>query len=108
VHKETGVRVDLLPQGERPGTASRPAPTTILHPTVLGASGTTLHYMSLPALVELKLAAGRTKDLADLIELIRANPHELARVREHLVAVHADYASRFDRLIEQSKEDTER
>jgi hypothetical protein len=28
-HRETGIAVDILPEGGRPGTASRPAPTTI-------------------------------------------------------------------------------
>ena len=46
IHKETAIKVDLLPEGERPGTVSRPAPTTIPHPTVLGARGWMLHYMS--------------------------------------------------------------
>ena len=32
LHKETGVQVDILPEGARPGTAARPAPTTIPHP----------------------------------------------------------------------------
>src|SRR6476646_3024082 len=27
VHKQTGVAVDILPEGERPGTPARPAPT---------------------------------------------------------------------------------
>ena len=35
-HKETGIRVDILPEGARPGTASKPAPTTIPHPTAMG------------------------------------------------------------------------
>jgi hypothetical protein len=29
LHRETGIEVDILPEGGRPGTASRPAPTTI-------------------------------------------------------------------------------
>jgi hypothetical protein len=29
LHKETGIGVDLLPEGATPGTASQPAPTTI-------------------------------------------------------------------------------
>src|SRR5262249_25156490 len=31
-HKDTDVTVDILPEGGRPGTAARPAPTTIPHP----------------------------------------------------------------------------
>jgi hypothetical protein len=37
IHKQTGVQVDILPEGARPGSTSKPAPTTIPHPRVLGA-----------------------------------------------------------------------
>ena len=60
VHRETGVTVDILPEGERPGTPSHPAPTTLPHPLSIGAGGRKLRYITLPALIELKLgAAGR-------------------------------------------------
>ena len=72
-HKETDVTVDILPEGARPGTASRAAPTTIPHPTSLGAEGHQLHYIRLPALIELKLAAGRAKDEADVVEILRTS-----------------------------------
>src|SRR4051812_26098860 len=73
VHKETGIAIDLLPEGARPGTPSRPAPTLLPHPSKVGASGAQLRYITLSALVELKLAAGRAKDESDVVELIRAN-----------------------------------
>ena len=38
-HKDADVKVDILPEGGRPGTVSRPAPTTIPHPSVLGGAG---------------------------------------------------------------------
>jgi hypothetical protein len=37
LHRETGIEVDVLPEGGRPGTAARPAPTTIPHPRQMGA-----------------------------------------------------------------------
>ena len=37
-HKESGVSVDILPEGATPGTPSNPAPTTIPHPSRLGAA----------------------------------------------------------------------
>lgn len=104
-HRETGIQVDILPEGHRPGTTSRPAPTTLPHPSVLGASGTALRYITLPALVELKLAAGRAKDEADVVELIRANPGHIERIRQHLAAVHPDYAAAFDRLVQRAREE---
>lgn len=104
IHRETGIKVDILPEGERPGTASRPAPTTLPHPSVMGASGAALRYMTLPALIELKLAAGRPRDEADVAELIRANPGHVDSIRGHLASVHADYAARFDGLVERARE----
>jgi len=105
VHKETGIKVDILPEGERPGTPSNPAPTTLPHPSALGAHGGTLRYITLPALIELKLAAGRGRDESDVIELVRANPEQVDRVRQHLAAVHADYVTEFDRLTKRAREE---
>ncbi|MFV2068892.1 MAG: nucleotidyltransferase domain-containing protein, partial [Pirellulales bacterium] len=72
-HRETGIDVDVLPEGGRPGVASRLAPTTIPHPKSMGAVRGVLRYMSLPSLIELKLAAGRLRDEADVVELLREN-----------------------------------
>jgi hypothetical protein len=107
-HNETGVHVDILPEGERPGTPGKLAPTTIPNPSALGGSGFLLRYIHLPALVELKLAAGRARDESDIIELMRANPESAATVREHLAGVHSQYAEAFDRLLERAREQVDR
>lgn len=99
VHRQTGIQVDVLPEGERPGTAAAPAPTTIPHPTRLGASGKALRYIELAPLIELKLAAGRGRDDADVIELLRVNHNDAARIRQHLQSVHSDYVAKFDQLL---------
>src|SRR5438067_6161568 len=62
IHRETKVDIDVLPEGGRPGTVSRPAPTTIPHPSALGAARRQLQYPRLDSLIELKLAAGRLRD----------------------------------------------
>lgn len=103
-HKETKVKVDLLPEGATPGTVSRLAPTTIPHPLEMGARQDRLRYITLHRLVELKLAAGREIDLGDLIKLIQANPTQLERIRQHLSTVHADYVREFDRLVKRAAE----
>ena len=103
-HKETGVKVDILPEGARPGTASRLAPTLIPHPSSMGAKGTELEYINLPSLIELKLAAGRGRDESDVIELMRTNLDRVDIVRTHLVSVHPDYVIAFDRLVERARE----
>src|SRR5260370_29204537 len=57
LHEDTDIKVDILPEGARPGTRAKLAPTTIPHPSALGAVGGRLTYISLPALMQLKLAA---------------------------------------------------
>ena len=98
-HKESDIKVDLLPEGATPGIASRMAPTTIPHPDQLGADGPTLKYIRLSGLIELKLAAGRARDESDVEELIRANADQVVGIREHLASVHPRYVSQFDILI---------
>jgi hypothetical protein len=106
-HKETDVKVDILPEGSRPGTLSRPAPTAIPHPATLGAAGRQLSYITLPALIELKLAAGRPRDEADVTELIRANADQILPIRHHLSAVHSQYVQQFDQLTERARDQGE-
>lgn len=104
IHKETGVKLDILPEGARPGTAAKPAPTTIPAPGTMGAAGWQLTYMSLESLIELKLAAGRARDEADVVELLRVNADHIDRIRQHLSKVHSDYVSLFDQLVEKARE----
>lgn len=103
-HKDTGIQVDILPEGERPGTRTRPAPTLIPHPQRVGGAPGKLQYVSLPALIELKLAAGRTRDQSDIIELLRANPDEHEVIRRHVAGVHADYADALSALLDRARE----
>jgi hypothetical protein len=98
-HRETGIEVNILPEGGRPGTASRPAPTTIPHPSKMGAACGTLKYITLPSLVELRLAADRLRDEAEVVELARENRDRLDEVRRHLETVHPQYVRRFDELL---------
>jgi hypothetical protein len=108
VHKETNITVDILPEGERPGTASKPAPTKLPHPSKLGASGYSLRYINLPGLVELKLAAGRARDENDVIELIRANPRAIESIRGHLEGVHPDHVRALEELVRRAGEQEDR
>jgi hypothetical protein len=103
-HKETDIQVDILPEGSRPGTAARPAPTLIAHPGTMGAEGHALRYIALPALIELKLAAGRARDESDITELLRANPNRVAEIRAHLEQVHGDYVRAYDALVARARE----
>jgi hypothetical protein len=107
-HKETGINIDILPEGATPGTQSNPAPTTIPHPARLGARPSRLSYIDLNGLIELKLAAGRARDESDVVELLRANPEQVNAVREHLASVNDRYVKRFDELLARAKEQTDR
>jgi hypothetical protein len=107
-HKQSDLNVDVLPEGATPGTPSKPAPTTIPHPSRLGAQGHRLRYADLAGLVELKLAAARARDDADVVELIRANPDQLGEVRDHLGRVHEGYVARFDQLLLRAREQSDR
>jgi hypothetical protein len=103
-HRETGIDVDVLPEGGRPGSASRPAPTTIPHPASMGAVRGSLKYISLPSLIELKLAAGRLRDDADVLELARENRERIEEIRRHLAEAHPQYEARFSELLVQLDE----
>lgn len=95
-HKATGIRVDILPEGARPGSSGAPAPTTIRGPTAMGATAHAVAYLGLDETIELKLAAGRQRDLADVVEILRANPDRAAGVRRHLEQIHPAYVAMFD------------
>lgn len=103
-HKESDIKVDILPEGATPGTVTRLAPTKIPHPDRLGARCGVLNYINLAGLVELKLAAARTRDDSDVVELIRANPDQVESLRQHLLNVHPQYAARFDELFAEASE----
>ena len=73
----------------------------------MGASRSTLHYITLPALFELKIAAGREQDQADIIALLRANPKQVDSIRKHLQSIHQDYVQELDRLLVRAQEQEE-
>lgn len=81
---ENGVNVDVILTGEYPGDGL-PKPVVFPDPAVAAVRGERVALLPLPRLIELKLASGMTaphrlKDLADVIEVIRALklPAELA------------------------------
>jgi hypothetical protein len=73
---ETGVRIEFLVSGEFPGDG-KPKPVAFPNPGPDEVKLDGIRFLSLPKIVELKLAsgmtnAGRLKDLADVEELIVA------------------------------------
>jgi hypothetical protein len=72
---DSGVRVEFLVTGDFPGDG-KPKPVAFPDPEQVSVERDGIRWLSLPALVELKLASGMTapgrlKDLADVQELIR-------------------------------------
>ena len=65
----------------------------------MGASPGGLTYASLNSLIELKLAAGRLRDQADVVELLRENQDSVNALREHVKQVHSDYAQQLEELL---------
>jgi hypothetical protein len=73
---ETGVDIDVVVAGEYPGDG-KPKPVSFPDPAVAAVRGERVALLPLEKLVELKLASGasaphRLKDLADVLELVRA------------------------------------
>lgn len=55
------------------------------------------------SLIELKLAAGRSRDETDVVELVRSDPDIESEVAEHLARVHPEYAARFRDLAARAR-----
>ena len=74
---ETGVAIDFLVAGDFPGDG-KPKPVHFPSPDTVSIDVEGMRVVDLRTLIELKLAAGisapdRLRDLADVIELVRAN-----------------------------------
>lgn len=72
---EFGVRIEFLTSGDFPG-GGQPKPVAFPDPRSVSFESDGVSHITLPALIELKLASGMTnparlKDLADVLELIK-------------------------------------
>jgi hypothetical protein len=72
---ETGVRIEFIVAGQFPGDG-KPKPVAFPEPDQVSVEQDGVFYVTLPTLIELKLASGmsnpgRLRDLADVQELIR-------------------------------------
>lgn len=73
---EYGVKIEFLVTGDFPGDG-KPKPVAFPNPQSVAQDIEGIRYVNLPTLIELKLASGMTssermRDLADVIELIKA------------------------------------
>ena len=108
---ELGVRIEFLITGDYPGDG-KPKPVAFPEPAAARVERDNIAYLSLPRLIELKLASGmssphRLRDLADIQELIktRSLPREFADQLDPYVR------EKFDEiwsLAQQAREEEER
>ncbi len=73
---DNNVNIDVLLAGEFPGDG-KPKPVSFPDPATVAVRGARVALLPLPKLIEIKIASGisaphRLKDLADVLELIRA------------------------------------
>ncbi len=92
---EAGVTVDVVLAGEYPGDG-KPKPVVFPDPAQAAVRGRRVALLPLEKLIELKLASGlsaphRLKDLADVLELIRALGLPLDRAGALDASVRAKY-----------------
>ena len=88
---DTGVRIEFLTTGDYPGDG-KPKPVVFPDPAAVGVERDGIRYLSLPKLVELKLASGltnplRLQDIADVQALIR------------LLKLPADFADQLESFV---------
>jgi hypothetical protein len=69
---QTGVTFDILVAGQFPGSGA-PGPVAFPDPAGVTQEIDRLRVVNLPTLVQLKLAARRYQDFADVVSLIREN-----------------------------------
>ncbi len=96
------VEINVVPEG---GRAKNTSPTTIPAPAAMGVSQG-LGYASLPVWIELKIGAGRQKDRAHVVEVLKKTADlELVAIRAALNLVDAGYAATFEQLLEDAVEE---
>jgi len=96
VHKKTGVRLELIPEGGLTTYGFIPGPKT-----VGGKDG----YISLFGLVWLKLVSGRSRDNADLGDLCRVRMADIEALPDQLPEEHL--RTRLKEIIAQAKREIE-
>lgn len=95
-----GVKLDFLIAGDYPGDG-KPKPVAFPDPETQSSTGDGYRIVDLDTLIELKLASGmtaphRARDIADVIDLIRAR----ALPREHGAQLNEYVRAKFDELWE--------
>jgi hypothetical protein len=99
--RKNGVRLDVLLTGLYPGSG-QPGPVAFPDPGQVSERIEGIDYVDLPTLIQLKLAARRWRDFADVVELIRHNNLEESFQDRLHPSVRGDYV---ECLEEKRRED---
>jgi hypothetical protein len=86
----TGVTFDILITGQFPGSGA-PGPVAFPDPSDVAQVMDDLRVVDLPTLVQLKLAARRYQDFADVVSLIRQNHLDESFTNRLHPSLHANY-----------------
>jgi hypothetical protein len=100
---ENSVGVDLLVTGHHPGRGDRPPPFAFPDPTEASVELDGKRVVSLPQLIQLKLAAGRYYDFGDVVFLIRV--HNLDE--SFLDRIHPGVRTDFIECLEEKRREDE-
>jgi hypothetical protein len=87
---QTGVTFDILVSGQFPGSGA-PGPVAFPDPSAVAQEVDRLRVVNLPTLIELKLAARRYQDFADVVSLIRENGLDESFAGQLHATVRGDY-----------------
>ncbi len=90
VDRANGVTIDILVAGRYPGTG-KPGPIAFPEPVSASEVIDKHRVVKLPVLVQLKLAARRWRDFADVVELIRFNNLDESFLEQLHPAVRQDF-----------------
>jgi len=101
VDKTNQVTVDILVTGGMPGMGT-PTPIRFPDPNAVGEVIENVRVVTLPTLIELKLAARRHQDFADVVQLIRFNDLDESFTERLHPSVRRDY---IECLEEKRRED---
>jgi hypothetical protein len=90
VEKKNGVRVDCLVTGHYPGLG-KPGPISFPDPEEASEEIQKIRVITLPQLVQLKLAARRHKDFGDVVSLIQVHSLDESFMQQLHPSVHRDF-----------------
>lgn len=88
--RENGVTIDVLVTGRYPGSGAK-GPFAFPDPAVASEEIRKLRVLTLPQLIQLKLAAGRHYDFGDVVYLIRVHNLDESFLKQIHPAVHRDF-----------------